>query len=94
MKTLELANALDAAADLCMAEAGSGTVCLLEWAAAKELRRLHELNAELLKAAKHGLYVAESWVYDQWEGTSNFDVGMQDLNPIRTAIAKAEGGKK
>ena len=62
--------------------------------AAAELRRLHEVNAELLAAAKDGLYVAESWVYDQWEGTSNFDVGMQELTPIRAAIAKAEGEMK
>lgn len=91
MNTLELADALDADADLCYAEAGNWDVCSLEWDAAKELRRLHAVNAELLKAAKHGLYAAESWVYDQLEGTSNFDVGMQELTPIRVAIAKAEG---
>jgi hypothetical protein len=94
MNTLELADALDANADIDSSEGCDPNVCLLEWNAAKELRRLVALNAELLKAAKHGLYVAESWVYDQWEGTSNFDVGMQELNPIRTAIAKAEGEKK
>jgi hypothetical protein len=92
MNALELADALEANADIDSAEGCDPNVCLLEWNAAKELRRLHEVNAELLKAAKHGLYVAESWVYDQWEGTSNFDVGMQELNPIRAVIAKAEGG--
>ena len=91
MTTLELADALEANADIDLAEGCDPNVYLLESNAAKELRRLHELNAALLKAAKHGLYAAESWIYDQWEGTSNFDVGMQELNPIRAAIAKAEG---
>jgi hypothetical protein len=90
MNSLELADALCNMADDGDMGRKPDPKCRKRQAAAK-LRQLHEVNAELLKAAKHGLYVAESWVYDQWEGTSNFDVGMQELTPIRAAIAKAEG---
>ena len=44
MNTLELADALEANADLDSAEGGSPDVCKLEWDAAKELRRLHFEN--------------------------------------------------
>ena len=52
MTTLELADALEANADIDLAEGCDFNVYLLESDAAKELRRLHEVNAELLEALK------------------------------------------
>jgi hypothetical protein len=78
MNTLELADALDADADLCYAEAGNWDVCALEWNAAKELRRLHEVNAALLEALKEIL---------DGEGKSFRELCEQ----ARDAIQKSEG---
>ena len=52
MTTLELADALEANADIDLAEGCDPNVYLLESNAAKELRRLHEVKAELLEALK------------------------------------------
>lgn len=49
-EALRLADALDENADMDSSEGGNPDVCSLEWSAAKELRRLHEQNAELLEA--------------------------------------------
>lgn len=60
--------------------------------AAAELRRLHELNQELVEVAKRGLKESESWVKDQLEGTRDYKTAMAELEPIRAAISKATGG--
>ena len=92
MNTLELADALDADADLCYAEAGNWDVCALEWNAAKELRRLHEVNAELLAVLK---------IYSLPIETNNIALSCIEFGSEaverelhrRAAIAKAEGEK-
>lgn len=53
MTTLELADALEANADIDLAEGCDPNVYLLESNAAKELRRLYGVNAELLEALKN-----------------------------------------
>lgn len=55
-----------------------------------EVDTLKAQRDDLLKAAKLGLRAAEGWVKDQLEGTSMFAAAMQELDPIRAAIAKAE----
>lgn len=46
---------------------------------------------ELLEAAKLGLRIADSWIHDQYDGTSFLSGALEELTPIRAAIAKAEG---
>lgn len=55
--------------------------------------RLIAAAPDLLEAAKLALRVAESWVYDQLSGTDELGVALAKLGPIRSAIAKAEGGE-
>jgi hypothetical protein len=45
----------------------------------------------LLEAAKIGLRVSEAWINDELSGTDLFDDALAQLEPIRKAIAKAEG---
>lgn len=51
------------------------------------VQKLQDERDMLLKAAKLGLSVSESWVHEQLEGTSIFDGAMKALQPIRDAIA-------
>jgi hypothetical protein len=78
MNTLELAYALEANADLDSAEGCNPDVCKLEWNAAVELRRLHEVNAELLFQMRY--------IQEQTNVGHIHDV-------VSAAIAKAEGEK-
>ena len=56
------------------------------WQAAAELRRLHELNAELLEFAEN---------YLEWIKPLLKDIGMQEMeSKARAAIARAEGEQK
>jgi hypothetical protein len=48
---------------------------------------------ELYAAAKLGLKIAESWVRDELDGTSSLDAALAELEPVRLALAKAEGRK-
>ncbi len=65
-------------------------VCGLDTAQRLANARLIAAAPDLLEAAKLGLRAAEGWVKDQLEGTSMFAAAMQELDPIRAAIAKAE----
>ena len=56
---------------------------------AAERDKLKAINAELLEATRHGLSIAESWVHDQLDGTSNLGRALAELEPIRAAISKA-----
>ena len=91
MTTLELADALDADADLCYAEAGNWNVCALEWNAAKELRRLYGVNAELLEALK-AINKCCPYIDDGEDTAVLIALGTKDeVRAMRAAIAKAEG---
>lgn len=54
---------------------------------------LHACNNhyDLIGAAKTALGVAEEWIHDQLDGTSSLEAELQALDPVRAAIAKAEG---
>lgn len=58
------------------------------------VQKLQDERDMLLNAAQLGLQEAEGWVYDQLEGTSNFNHAMDALQPIRDAIAKTKGETK
>jgi len=58
----------------------------------------HEANArliaaspDLLEACQKALGIAESWTYDQLDGTRMLDSALKGLESIRAAIAKARG---
>ena len=82
MTTLELADALEANADIDLAEGCDPNVYLLESNAAKELRRLHEVNAELLEALK-----SITSMETEYANATVKRMGTM----ARAAIAKAEG---
>lgn len=82
---------------------GEFHVCRMNHTAAGWRISYHRANAEfivracnshydLLDAAKLALRVAESWIHDQLDGTSAFDPAWEELAPVRSVIAKAEGG--
>lgn len=48
------------------------------------------LKTELLEAAKLALKTAESWIYDQYEGTDLLEPALQKLEPARAVITKVE----
>lgn len=60
-------------------------------AEAKANARLIAAAPDLLEAAKLGLECAEGWIHDQLDGTSVLDDALSKLQPIRDAIAKAQG---
>lgn len=45
----------------------------------------------LLQAARLALEVAEDWIHDQLDGTGSLDAALAKLDPVRAAIARAEG---
>jgi hypothetical protein len=49
---------------------------------------------DLLEAAELALQSAESWIYDQLDGTSSLESALAKLEPVRAAIAKATGGQE
>ena len=53
--------------------------------------RLIAAAPELLAACKLALETAENWIHDQLDGTSMVEPELADLEPVRQAIAKAEG---
>jgi hypothetical protein len=57
---------------------------------------LHLIAAapDLLEAAELALQSAESWIYDQLDGTSSLESALAKLDPVRAAIAKATGGQE
>ncbi|MCM0018826.1 MAG: hypothetical protein NBV67_02430 [Tagaea sp.] len=59
----------------------------------KAIADLSAAAPELYAAAKLGLAIAESWVHDQLDGTGGVDDALKELEPVRAAIAKAEGRK-
>lgn len=59
----------------------------------KMVNQLQDERDMLIKAAKLGLSVSESWAHDQLEGTSIFDGAMKELQPIRDAIAACTESK-
>lgn len=46
---------------------------------------------ELLEAAQIALSIAESWIHDQLDGTSQLEIALRELSPVRDAIARALG---
>ena len=62
-----------------------------EW---KANARLITAAPDLLEAAKLALQSAESWIYDQLDGTSLLESALAELEPVRAAIAKATGGQE
>ena len=59
----------------------------------KMVQRLQDERDMLLKAAKLGLSVSESWVHEQLDGTRIFGGAMKALQPIRDAIAACTESK-
>lgn len=55
---------------------------------------LYAAAPELLDAAKLALEVAESHIRSEYEGTSMLNALWAELDPVRAAIAKAEGETK
>jgi len=53
--------------------------------------RLAASAPELLAAAKLALNTAEDWIHDRLDGTLSLESELADLEPVRVAIAKAEG---
>ena len=91
MTTLELADALEANADIDLAEGCDFNVYLLESDAAKELRRLHEVNAELLEALK-AINKCCPYIDDGEDTAVLIALGTKnEVRAMRAAIAKAEG---
>jgi hypothetical protein len=55
--------------------------------------RLIAAAPELLEAARLGLAIAGGWIQSELEGTAHHQEELNRLEPIRAAIAKAEGGE-
>jgi hypothetical protein len=53
--------------------------------------RLIAAAPELLEAAKLALDIAEEWISSELSGTGFYEEDMAELQPVRDAIAKAEG---
>lgn len=51
--------------------------------------KLTKLETELLDAARLGLRVSESCIHDTLDGTRGLESALAELDPVRTAIAKA-----
>jgi hypothetical protein len=45
----------------------------------------------IVQAAERALEVAESWINDQLQGTSDFEKALAELEPVRRAIARFRG---
>ena len=82
-KALQLAESLIENSDLDSAEGGNPDVCKLEWDAAEELKRLHELNKEFLKVME----LCRPHMYEHASNTED-----DAFDKLCDAIAKAEGG--
>lgn len=52
---------------------------------------LHGAAPELLEACNLALAVAESLIHDEYDGTDMLAGMLAQLDPVRTAIAKAKG---
>ncbi len=52
-------------------------------------QKLKYENDELLRAAKLGLELAESWMLSEFSGTSLLEDAMEKLVPIRIAVIRA-----
>lgn len=57
----------------------------------KENAQIMAVAPDLLDAAQLALKIAESWIYDQLDGTSSIDGALRHLDPVRAAIARARG---
>lgn len=71
-------------------EHGRGDDVIYAKPAATELRRLHEVNADLLQALKNATEAIEHWgLYASDYFQQKWDL-QSDINAARAAIAKAE----
>jgi hypothetical protein len=59
--------------------------------AVKDVAHLLEINAALLATCEALLSDVESWVEDQYAGTTHYDREMRQLEEYRAVIAKAKG---
>lgn len=57
----------------------------------REDARLIASAPALLEAAQIALSIAESWIHDQLDGTSQLEIALRELSPVRDAIARALG---
>ncbi len=75
----------------CSPDRESDDYMLMTGICGEDRARLIAAAPELLYAAKIGLEVAEKWIRDQLDGTSELDDALSALAPVRAALAKAEG---